>query len=303
MARDIYLPKSSNGLRSLLRRRPVVLWLVLVLAFFMIWRFLNTTAPGGSGTAPATPDQPRAPEPSFPLPAIVAGVALLGGLGWGWWLRSRVRAFNAECAEALKLFAAADYRGATARFEDLARRFPRPRQARATARFNLAMGLLRSGELERARVALAALDPTLAAGAPSLRPTAAAQLAAIYALRGDPQAADQWIAEARARAKAVGTTRAIDGAIAFARAVNDIRRDNYDQALRDLDAAWSDLEGALVAAELRPFRALRAFAAARGDLARAGAAGVATPSADARPGELAWMGVEWPEMRAFLEAR
>ncbi len=74
--------------------------------------------------------------------------------------------------------------------------------------------------------------------------------------------------------------------------------------MRALDDAWETLEGTLPTAELRPFRALRAFATTRRRPLEAVAAdpGVVAALAEVRPGELAWLGSEWPEVRAFLEA-
>jgi hypothetical protein len=56
---------------------------------------------------------------------------------------------------------------------------------------------------------------------------------------------------------------------------------------------------------MRPFRVLRAFATNGGDARAASASARAAASAamaEAHPGELTWLGAEWPEMRTFLEA-
>jgi hypothetical protein len=54
----------------------------------------------------------------------------------------------------------------------------------------------------------------------------------------------------------------------------------------------------------RPFRALRAFATTRRRPLESVVAdpGVVTAFAEVRPGELAWLGAEWPEVRAFVDA-
>jgi hypothetical protein len=291
-----YLPKSRRF--GPLTSRPVLLWLVLNVAFAAIWYFLNS---GGTGEAPRHAARDTSSGDAGRLPLILT-LAVFGlFFGFFRWMVWRVRRFNDEAAAALKLFAAADYAGAAARFADLLRRYRRPASVRTTATFNLAMAQMRTGDLEGALAALSALDPGLPHVNPALRPTVAGQIACLYAFRGDPAAADRWIDEALARAKKSASPRLIDGTITLARAVNAIRRDEREAASRDLAAAWEALEGTLVASELRPFRVLRAFATARGDAAALCAAARAALT-ESRPGELDWMGKEWPELRAFLEA-
>jgi hypothetical protein len=310
MEREKYLPGARRSLWAVVPK-PIVVWIVLVLAGLAIWQLLAPSSAPSSGPSSApssggseTPGTNGSSGSGNPVTsAIWMGVALVGVIGWGWWTRRRVRLFNEGATAAMKLFARAEYVAAADRFADLRRRFPYPRNVRETATFNLAMSLMRSGELERALTTLRQLDRRSARGAGSFAPTIAAQLAAIYALRGDPAAADRWIGEARARVKGAADSRAIDGAVAFARIVNELRRDDHQTAARDLQTAWADLEGTLVAAELRPFQILRAFAAARGAPSPTSGANHDAPPAlpEVRPGELAWLGADWPEMRAFLD--
>lgn len=289
-------------------RNPIALWVILIVAFLVIWSFFNDqSAPSGHGAASGRESATGTSQAwlTVALPVIFAAVLFI-------FLRvsfARIRRFNEEAAIALKLFSSADYAGAAERFVDLLRRYPRPANVRTTATFNLAMALLRGGDLDRALANLSALDPELARSNPPLRPTVAAQIAVVYALRGDPGASDHWIVEAESRAKKAatkgGNSQSVDGALTLARAVNAVRRDEHVAAARDLTAAWNGLEGTLVAFEMRPFRVLRAFAANGGDARAASASAHGDASAalvDAHPGELTWLGAEWPEMRAFLKA-
>jgi hypothetical protein len=300
---DKYLPRPRSRLRTGLRN-PITLWVILLVAFLAIWHFLNDPSrPSGDGTVSggAVDNGTGRPWPTVVLPVIFAAVVFL----WFRFSFVRIRRFNQEAAVALKLFSGADYAGAADGFLDLLRRYPRPANVRTTASFNLAMALLRGGDLERALATLSALDPELARSNPPLRPTVAAQIAVVYALRGDPAASDHWIAEAEARAKKASNPRGVDGALTLGRAVNAVRRDEHVAATRDLAAAWDGLEGTLVAFEMRPFRVLRAFATNGGDARAASASARAAASAamaEAHPGELSWLGAEWPEMRTFLEA-
>jgi hypothetical protein len=288
-----YLPRRRNGFLGVITSKPVVLWALLIMMFLAIWQFL-----ADSGQHPVHPSPRGEPKP-FDAWASVAtvGVGVLVFVGWLGWMRRRVRLFNKEASEALKLFAGADYTGAAASFGRMVERY-RLANLRMTAKFNLAVSLVRCGELGRALEMFTKLDKELRAGNGGLRPVIAAQLAVVYALRGEPAAADRWIAEAEARRAAAGF-RNVDGNVALARLVNDVRRDEPAAAVGAVDAVWTELEGAVVAAEMRPLRAVRAFAET---CIRPGAT-PAAPLGEARPGELAWLGVEWPEMRTFLDAR
>ena len=97
----------------------------------------------------------------------------------------------------------------------------------------------------------------------------------------------------------------IEGTLALARLINDIRRDEREAAVRALDANWATLESTMVATELRPFRALRAFAVAGGGIPAQNpeALGACTGFADARPGELAWLGVALARDAGFSRPR
>jgi hypothetical protein len=165
------------------------------------------------------------------------------------------------------------------------------------------MALLRTGDLASATETLTALDRRTARGMPTLRAKIASQLAVLYALRGEPAPADRWIAETKARLKGTGNEQRIDGALVFTQLVNGIRRDDEETALESLAAAWETLEGTLPTAELRPFRVLRAFATARRRPPETLAADPSVRGAfeGVRPRELSWLGVDWPEMHAFLD--
>jgi len=287
------------------RRRVHVLWVALIAAFLVIWQVLQEPAGATHAARTANRSSPRSAQSSggFAVMALPVGFLVLG-LGWVFVFQRRLRRFNAESALALKLFSGAEYAASADRFAEIVQRYRGPRILRATASFNLATARLRNAEFDRAVELLSSIDPWLPRYAPALAPTVAAELAGLYALRGDAAAAEQWVAEATARAQRVAPPRPIAGRVAFVQAVNALRRGEQPAAAAQvLDAAWEDLDRTLVGVELRPFRALRAFAAARGGgpSPRASSATAVAALAEARPGELAWLGAEWPEMRAFLE--
>lgn len=278
-----------------------MLWGLLVVAFLSIWQLLN----GSAGTrAPTTSDGGGSGVPGLPLwnAAFIAAVALLT-LGWAGWLRRRTRAFNEESSRVLELFRVADYAAAAVRFGELAAKYRYPTNLRLTSEFNQAMALLRTGNLVRALEALSELDRQRSRGGKPFRATLASQMAVIYALRAEPAASDRWIAESEKRRRETGVPSRLDGVLALARLVNGIRRDDEAAALSALDESWETIEGTLPVPELRPFRALRAFAKTRHRPKETFATdpGVVEAFAEVRPGELDWLGAEWPELREFLD--
>lgn len=298
--RGKHLPGARGRLRDLFGSR-IALWVVLIAAFFAIWQLLRQTS---GGSAPRPRDGGTGSDLS-PLSMASIAIGSAAVFGWSFQLRRRVRRFNTEATAALKFFAAADYVTAAERFTDLTARFRWPRNVSETAAFNLAMSLLRSGEVARALATLSALDRRLGRRATVSRANVAAQLAVVYALRGDAASAEQWVAEARKRGKSAPNSRVIDAALLAAESMNRLRRGEHAAAAGALTAGWTDLEGTLVAAELRPFRMLRALAESLDENLRSttsgGAAGRGDGAwlADLRPGELTWLGAEWPEMHAF----
>ena len=283
--------------------RPLVLWAVLIVAFLAVWQLLNGSTGSSGGSTPPDPAAPASSGPPI-WNLVILGASVVATLGWARWLRRRTVLFNEESTSALELFAAADYTGSAARFGALAEKYRRPAAVRVTAQFNLGMSQLRTGDLARAMETLTALDRRMPRGFSSFRAKIASQMAAVYALRGEPAAADRWIAEAEARIKRTGQGQAVEGALIFSRLVNGIRRNDHQAALEALAAAWERLEGTLPVTEMRPFVALRAFATMH---EKPGEPVTAEPSVRAalqgvRPGELAWLAAEWPEMRAFLDA-
>ena len=292
-----YLPPRRSKLRAIFNPL-VVIWMALIVAFLTIWRFLNDGSESVGSGAGAPPGQD---SPTFVLLPVAFFVIVLG---YFLFLRRRATRFNTENLEALKLFAAADYAGAAARFAALTRKYRSPANLPAIAEYNQALAIARGGALDEALARLTALDRRATRTLLGLRPLIASQLAVIHALRGEPALSDQWIVETTARLTLSGNPRVIEGTLALARLINDIRRDEREAAVRALDANWATLESTMVATELRPLRALRAFAVAGGGIPAQNpeALGACTGVADARPGELAWLGVAWPEMQEFLGA-
>ena len=149
-----YLPPRRGKLRAL--SNPLVLWVVLIVTFLAIWRFLNDG--GDSAGACAARHHASSGTNHAILTLVMPGAFFVIFLGYFLFMRRRATRFNTENLEALKLFAAADYAGAAARFADLTRRYRSPANLPAVAEYNEALAITRGGALDEALARLTALD-------------------------------------------------------------------------------------------------------------------------------------------------
>jgi len=176
-------------------------------------------------------------------------------------------------------------------------------RTRARALVGLGWTLLRQGKLDKAIETLGANDARSwrdlrTAG---LAVTSATYLAICYALEGDLDAAETWLAAADKRAKHARAQVTDEAMKAFARAIIDVRRDRGAEAAAALDDHWTEWEGVLPGDKLRPLRVLKAFALAGGGPRDAGIADSALEHArPAYPGEYEMLSSAWPEMASFL---
>jgi hypothetical protein len=220
-----------------------------------------------------------------------------------WRLRD-IGPFREEYANAYKLFGAGDYRAAADGFRSVAKKYQRLTNQRAHAELALGATLVRVGDLSGAVDTFASLDGWLVRGRPAFKGLVASQLAVLYALKGEPRVSERWSAETRHHLERVTDGRRMLGVLLFVDLVNGIHRDDEAAALTAFEATWRDSEKTFTASELRPGRVLRAFATTRRRPLEnlVSDPQVTAAFADAQPGELDWMGAEWPEMREFIEA-
>ena len=130
---------------------------------------------------------------------------------------------------------------------------------------------------------------------------AAIHLGLLYALRGQLDAATRWCDDARRRLPR-GQNRTLSAALLrLAEATVLARSGQHEDAARALDRDWKRLEEALAVSSMRRAWLLRAYLAS-GDGARGSVEPWLTLARGGRKGELAWLGAEWPELRAFLDA-
>jgi hypothetical protein len=276
--------------------KTVILWFLLIVIFVAIYQII--------GSAPAKADAPPQPTPVWPM--VLGGMIAIAvaTVSWLAWLQRSVRRYNEESADALTMLSRGDLGNALKRFEALASRWKRPRSVHAVVRHNVAYTLLRQGELARAIEIYSALErgrSTVSVG--SVWPLTPCHLAIAHGLAGDLSSAQQWLDEAGKR-MGTGDTRHLRGVAALALAIIDCRRGGGAGVARELERMWTEFENALTGELLRPLRAVRAYAVSQdGGLRGQGAVEMLMmPLRGGPPGELAFLGVAWPEMKAFLSA-
>jgi hypothetical protein len=276
--------------------KTVLLWFVLIIVFVAIYQVV--------GTAPPKHDAPPQPAPVWPM---VVGALLsiaVATVAWLVWLQRAVRRYNEESADALTMLSRGDLGNALKRFEALALKWKRPRSVHAVVRHNVAYTLLRQGELARAIEIYSALERRrTTVNVSSVWQLTPSHLAIAHGLAGDLSSAQQWLDEAGKR-MGTGDTRHLRGLAALALAIIDCRRGGGAGVARELERLWTEFESALTGELLRPLRLVRAYAVSQdGGLRGQGAVEMLlVPLRGGPPGELAFMGAAWPEMKSFLTA-
>jgi hypothetical protein len=289
-------PKNSGVKR-------LALWVVLVVMFLAIWQFL---APD-----PKKPSGPPLPacEPS-PMWLTVLPYVVVFGL-----LFLLLRRFYRSYGESLE-FNVAQEAGRLALAErrfgaafDVFRRneaayAKKPPYAVAVA---LALGnaQLFAGNLEDAAATLAKVERSrFVLFSSATRTMAAVHLAFVQALSGQLDAAERWCAEARARITKNKDDRLDYAArLCLAEAVVALRRGRSAEASALMTENWNTMREVLNGNTMRAAEVLRAFAEAAGGVRASNTVAERLVRVEpVVPGEFAFLGVGWPEMRAFLAA-
>jgi hypothetical protein len=264
-----------------------LLWVLLLGSFVVFWRVFQAN-PVPSDASTASPGLWRNLQflPIFVIAAI---------LGLAYW---RARRFAAANKRGVDLMAAGDSAAAAEIFAPLARKWLAPV---TVAQVNLGLARLRLADLRGAVEAFAAIERGHGALARAYRPMAAALVALCDAVLGELDAAEKWVAEAHRRtAKPTANTRVH----LVAEAIVLIRRGDAASAARLLDQSWGEIERSTAADLVRAFRVVRALAGeTAGGTAATSSGDFLAGARPFRPGEFAWLGVGWPEMTRYLEAK
>lgn len=272
-------PKDRSALLDLLLRlnlRTALQWSALVVMFLVLQVLFSRPAgqrelSGGLGAVAAT------------LCAFVIGFTVRNALLARQARRAVAAAQAGDEAKALALYRALESRA-----------FGPQRQA---ARLNLAYLLFHQGELDEGLRFLGLVEGSHGRLPGDYGQTVADRLALGLALRGDLEAAEGWLAQARRRTPGAGLVPARLHLVAEAIVV--ARRGDAPQAHRRLSEAWAEVERGTSAVQLRPLHVVRAFLATA--VGTPLSAEVAEAAAGARAH--AWLGAAWPELAAWIAAQ
>ncbi len=196
---------------------------------------------------------------------VGGGVLILLGVWFSRRLRSRAeraREFMADDEAANEAVLRGDLEEARRRYEKWRTSDVAPL---ATTAVHVVAGL--DMRLGRMRDAIESLEQ-YARTQKQLLPHTTVQLATAYALLGDLAAATSWLEKTPVTAPRRYAMPVAQ--LAFANAVIDCRSNRCADAARSLDDAWPEIERTLKAHQVRPYRILRAFARANGDVRDAG---------------------------------
>lgn len=219
---------------------------------------------------------------------------ITGGLLLGWILLTYVittihaKRFNAECVTAMDLIARGDFDHAERVWTPYTRGVTMPELVAVSARHNIAWTKLRRGQLREAIAGFLANEQKHLRWLRTnkLDSVSALDRALCHALLNELDPARHALAEAgmrSTRAHAMYPTMK-----AFVDAVIACRDGRTEWAAQHLTKHWSEYEGLATSDVVRPLGIIRAFASKE------------PPAKAAYPDEFAFLGVEWPEMRAFL---
>lgn len=271
-------PKDRSALLDLLLRpglHAVAQWAALVVLFLLIQAIV--AQPAGQRD----------------LSGGLAAAATLAAAVIGFTVRTALLARQARRAVAAAQ--AGDEAQALALYRALEPRAHGP--LRQATRLNLAYLLFHQGDLDAGLRCLGQVERSHGRLPAAYGQTVADRLALGLALRGDLEAADGWLEQARRRRPAPGL---VPGTLHLvAEAILVARRGDAPRAHRLLSEAWADVERTTPAAQVRPLQVVRAF------LSTAAGAPLPAVVAEAAAGARAhaWLGAGWPELAAFIAAQ
>lgn len=299
-------PETATAPPKKSAKRILLLWVMLIVMFLAIWQFLTPaerTAPGvHEAVAPVA-------ETSLFWSSTWMAFAPFGFVALVLFLflrayRQNLR-FNIAQEPGRMALAHRRFHEAVELFRKTVPQFAKQPAYRASAVLNIAESQLKAGSLEDALASCAEIERsrTLVFNS-NIRARIATLTAFVFALKGDLPAAERWAADARNRiAKNHEYRIGHAGELCLAEATIACRRGDHAEAVKLLDTRWLELRYAITADAMRIVEVVRAFAEAQGGVRASNAAGERLVRIEpVVKGELAFLGVGWPEMQTFLGA-
>jgi hypothetical protein len=286
--------------------KTLVLWAVLIAMFLGIWQFL---APGSETAKPQLSALPAC-EPSpwwVTMGPIALGPCVLGVALWFFLSRAYGQRLEFNLTQEPGRLAVAERRfgAAIEVFARTATAYAKSPGYAVAASLSLGYAQLWSGDLPRALETFATIEKKrLVIFSSSVRTLAAVNLAFAHALAGQLEAAERWCAEARTRiAKNRDDRLEYASRLCLAEATVALRRGRVAEAGELLEKNWSTIREVLNANTVRAAEILRAFVEVGGGVRQSNTSTERLIRVEpVLPGEFAFLGVQWPEMDAFLAA-
>jgi hypothetical protein len=278
-------------------RKTLLLWIVLIALFIAIWNLVGED----KGGAPP-------PEPSrfggWWIGLLPSGLVFAFAVYFFQTYRQSVD-FNLALEVGRRAMAERRFREAQAAFAAVAAAHVKRPLYSAVARAQTAGACLASGNLVEARRLFTELERIRSlVFTSSVRLQAAIQLGMTNALLGELEAADAWAGEARGRLRKTKDDRlGTASLLCLVDAVIALRRGRRSDALKLLESNWLMLREVLSANQMRVVEIVRSFAESSAGLREYNAVSDRLVRIEpVLPGEFAYLGVAWPEMKTFLDA-
>jgi len=235
---------------------------------------------------------------------FAAAVALLA-IGRALWLARSLRSASKELIDAVALLESGRAAQAEPILDALCVRVPVRSPYHALFVFHRGVAFLRAGKPDRALSLFASVLDAGSFANPkrSLHvyyPSLLGGIAAAYAMKGDTETAERWQGMAHDH-----VTQARAGLLLPLDVYLGIRAGRNEIVVRDAEAMWADASGCLTGSQMQALRLICAFG-----LSCVNYNGIYDDkirwfldgARPCRPGQFDYLGLKWPELRAFLEA-
>jgi hypothetical protein len=281
-------------------RKTFFVWLLLILMFVGVYQLFSGPQPRHVSDA-----NDLCPKPSAWSSLSVSWGAPIGlAMLFYYFLLRAMRGNNQyaeRCEPAQLAFADGDFARAAEEYRGLVKHYKGKVSTESLSSISLGQALVHQGALREAAEAFITGErgAGLLYGAEA-RLIAAVELARLYALEGRLDVARKWSEDARKKLSRTGYRLVRASSLRIVDALIAARAGEPERAATLLDGEWHRFEQWLPTAQMREAWLLRAFVSDGGQ--RGQAETWLRLLRSGRRGQLDFMGVQWPELQAFLAA-